>query len=90
MEVIPQMVENALKIGLDSIFPPPQTFEEKRARFSNNVLQDNQFELLFDSSVEENSLRDLMSKGDQSVLNFKELEKDQEEVYEDDGIMLED
>lgn len=26
MEVIPKMVENALKIGLDTIFPPPQSF----------------------------------------------------------------
>ena len=26
MDVIPKMVENALKIGLDTIFPPPQSF----------------------------------------------------------------
>jgi tubulin polyglutamylase TTLL1 len=26
MDVIPQMVENALKIALDSILPPPQIF----------------------------------------------------------------
>ena len=46
------MIENALKIGLDSIIPPPAVFQEKRAKFSNNILEDNKFELVFDSSLE--------------------------------------
>lgn len=39
LEIIPVMIENALKISLDSIIAPPANFQEKRAKFSNNVLE---------------------------------------------------
>jgi hypothetical protein len=38
MDIIPGMVENAIKIGVDSVFVPPYSFTEKRQRFSENVL----------------------------------------------------
>lgn len=43
LDVIPGMIENALRIGVDSVLPPPFSFTEKRARFSDNVLQENKF-----------------------------------------------
>jgi hypothetical protein len=52
MDVIPDMVENALKIGVDSILHPPYAFTEKRQRFNHNILDENKFELLYDSAVD--------------------------------------
>lgn len=52
VDIIPDMIENSLKIGVDSIMPPPYSFVEKRPRFSGNVLEENHFELLYDSMLE--------------------------------------
>ena len=71
------------------MLPPPHNFSEKRPRFNTNVLEDNKFELLYDSTLEEQELTQLLQQ-DGPKLNFKELEKDQEELYEDDGVELED
>lgn len=78
-----------IKIGVDSIFHPPYTFTEKRPRFSTNTVEENNFELLFDSTMDDLQLNQLL-EGKQVKLNFKELEKDQEEEFEDDGVELED
>lgn len=51
------------------------------------MLQENYFELLYDSGVEETGLRELMGMGgdrrkeEEGGLNFGDFEKDQEEVY---------
>ena len=86
LEIIPPMIENALKIGLDSIFPPPANFQEKRAKFSNNVIEDNKFELVFDSTLEDEELETLFTGKESIGLDCKELEKDIDEVFEDDGM----
>ena len=46
--------------------------------------------MLFDSTLEEKELEEIASSGGEMKLNFKELEKDEEEVYEDDGVELDD
>lgn len=73
MDVIPDMVENALKIGVDSVLTPPYSFTQKRPRFNSNILQENKFELLYDSSVEEEGLKRLFHGGEEVKLNFKQL-----------------
>jgi hypothetical protein len=52
-KVIPAMVENALKIGLDPLFPPPYNWPvNKKYQLGDNPLENNRFELIFDESVE--------------------------------------
>ena len=47
--VIPPMIENALRIGLDPLFPPPLNWSnQKKYLAPDNRLEYNRFELIFD------------------------------------------
>lgn len=72
MDVLPNLIENVVKVGVDSVFPPPYSFTEKRPRFSSNILEENKLELLYDSTVEEEELQKIWASGEVK-LNFKEL-----------------
>ena len=81
------MIENALKIGLDSLIPPPASFGEKRAKFNNNILEQNKFELVFDSGLEDEYCSRLSNES-QIRLDCKQLQKEVDEVYDDDGVQF--
>jgi tubulin polyglutamylase TTLL1 len=50
--VIPNMLENAFRVGLDPIFPPPQNFPNSKKHYiSENAMLHNNFELVFDELV---------------------------------------
>ena len=49
--LIPNMLENALKIGLDSVFIPPENFSSKKA-FIGDAAPENRFELVYDSNID--------------------------------------
>lgn len=46
------MVENALRIGLDPLFPPPANLVVKLNSFTDNAHETNRFELIFDELVD--------------------------------------
>ena len=50
-KLIPSMLENALKIGLDTIFLPPENFGTKKV-FLGDITPENRFELVFDSKID--------------------------------------
>ena len=64
--LIPTMLENAIKIGLDSIFLPPEGFSSKKA-FIGDACPENRFELFFDSKVD-GPVLDKMFKQRQNVI----------------------
>lgn len=45
--LIPQMLENAFRIALDPIFPPPPIYSAKKVPYEN-ILEQNKFEIIFD------------------------------------------
>ena len=50
-KVIPGMIENALRIALDPIFPCPTNWpNNKRHLTPDNILDYNKFEIIFDES----------------------------------------
>ena len=49
--LIPNMLENALKIALDSQFLPPEHFSSKKA-FIGDACPENRFELVYDSTID--------------------------------------
>ena len=86
--IVPAMIENILRISVDSLVGPPADFNEKRPRFTDNALSSNQFQMVYDSVLEEHELRGagtLCGK-----LNVAELDREQDEEFEDDGQALED
>lgn len=87
-EIIPPMIENAFRISVDPIFPCLSNFNEKRPKFNDNAFEQNHFELVFDSSIEEKTLKQIFEIEKEIELDCKELEKDTDEIFEDDGIEL--
>lgn len=49
--LIPNVIENALKIGLDAQFLPPEFFSTKKA-FIGDPCPENRYELVFDSIID--------------------------------------
>ena len=49
--LIPNVIENALKIGLDAQFMPPEFFSTKKA-FIGDPCPENRYELVFDSIID--------------------------------------
>jgi tubulin---tyrosine ligase len=49
--LIPNMLENALKIAVDPLFPPPENYSQKKA-FIGDTCPENRFELIFDHKLD--------------------------------------
>lgn len=71
---------------MDSLIPPPSELVEKKPKFSSNSLAENRFELVYNSACEEQEVQALFKGTDSLKVNYAELEKDQDELFDDDGI----
>jgi tubulin polyglutamylase TTLL1 len=68
--LIPYLIENTLRIGLDTVFPPPDNFGNNfKYNIPENSLHYNKYELIFDSDRDGPSLQALY----QSDLFFRSL-----------------
>ena len=59
--LIPTMVENALRLTIDPLFPPPENFSQKKC-IVNDICPDNKYELVFDEKVDGPYLNELMKE----------------------------
>lgn len=59
--LIPTMVENALRLVVDPLFPPPENWSQKKC-VVNDVCPENKFELIFDERVDGGYLMELMKE----------------------------
>ena len=70
--LIPNMLENAFKIGLDPIFLPPEHFSSKKA-FIGDACPENRFQLCFDDKVDGPVLEKLFKTQDNIICKYKTL-----------------
>jgi hypothetical protein len=56
--IIPNMVENAMKIAVDPLFPPPKDIP-KTKNLPLDVFESNKFTLIFNSSEDQDLLANL-------------------------------
>ena len=59
--LIPTMLENALKIGLDTVFLPPEQYVQKKA-FIGDACPENRFTLCYDEKIDGPSLDKLFAQ----------------------------
>lgn len=59
--LIPTMVENALRLSIDPLFPPPENWSQKKC-VVNDICPENKFELIFDEKIDGPTLTDLMKE----------------------------
>ena len=71
--LIPNMLENALKIALDPMFLPPENYSGKKA-FIGDAAPENRFDLVFDSKIDGPALEKLFQTKD-NIIGKLNLEK---------------
>lgn len=77
--IIPNMVENALKIAVDPLFPPPKDYPKTKT-VPGELFEGNKFSLIFNSSEEQEVLRSLTKDTNLSHI----IESDDEDENHDD------
>jgi len=81
--LIPTMIEHALKIAVDPIFPPPPVPPQKRHQIPD--AQDNHFELVFNEATDAAELKNLpIDDTINGIIEEDELEDEATEDEEDD------
>lgn len=68
--LIPGMVENALRIVVDPLFPPAENWSQKKC-VVNDVCPDNKFELIFDEKIDGPYLTELMKEKNNIISKIK-------------------
>ena len=76
--LIPNMLENALKIGMDSQFLPPEGFSSKKG-FIGDPCPENRFELVFDSKIDGPVLDSLFKAKADVIMELDEDDMSDEE-----------
>lgn len=69
LRIIPPMVENAFRIGIDPMFPPPNWPNSKKHLLPDNMLETNKFELIFDEEESGPYLRNVLNLNNQQNRN---------------------
>ncbi|CAK94059.1 unnamed protein product (macronuclear) [Paramecium tetraurelia] len=84
--IIPQMVENAMRLSIDTIIPPPDASVwppcKKHLIFYDNLLENNKFQLIFDEREDSEELIKLYG----GLLQHDEIDEmdEEEEEYQSD------
>ncbi len=71
--IIPSMIENAFKIAVDPLFPPPKEWPKKKP-VPNDLFENNKFSIIFDSAEEGRSLRQVLKPT--NLANVLEIEEE--------------
>lgn len=73
--IIPALLDNAFRIAVDPLFPPPD-FSMARKNVMHEILPLNKMELVFDERIQGKELRDL----------FKDVPKLSMRIQDDEGV----
>ena len=67
--LIPTMVENALRLSVDPLFPAPENWSQKKC-VVNDICPENKFELIFDDKVDGPYLTELMKEKNNIISKY--------------------
>ena len=82
--LIPNMVDNALRIALDPLFPAPEGFPNKKSvTIIHEICPENKFELVFDESIDGPPVTELMKSAGNVILELDEEDEEEEEDMEE-------
>ena len=82
--LIPNMVDNALRIAVDPLFPAPENFPSKKsATIIHEICPENKFELVFDESVDGPHVMELMKSAGNVIIELDEEDEAEEEELDE-------
>ena len=64
--LIPSMIENALRLVVDPLFPPPEHFSQRK-HVINELCPENKFELVFDERTDGPELQEIFREKDNVI-----------------------
>jgi len=71
--LIPSMLENAVRLAVDPIFPPPVSFSQRK-NVVNELCPENKFELVFDEKIDGPELTEIFRERDNVIIELEEDE----------------
>merc|ERR1719272_418530 len=71
--LIPAMLENALRLVVDPIFPPPDNFSQRK-QVVNELCPENKFELVFDERIDGPHLAEILREKENVIVEIDEEE----------------
>jgi hypothetical protein len=71
--LIPSMVENAIRLAVDPIFPPPVSFSQRK-NVVHELCPENKFELIFDERIDGPELTEIFRTKDNVIIELEEDE----------------
>ena len=80
--LIPNMVENALKIGVDPLFLPPEGFSQKKA-YIGDACPENRFTLVYDDKLDGPILDKLFQTKRDVIVEMDEEFSDDEDIHDE-------
>lgn len=82
--LIPNALDNALKLVIDPLFPPPEGFSNKKA-FVGECCPETRYSLIYDEAVDKPVLEELMRDKFKMIPELDEEDlSDEEEIPEED------
>ena len=67
------MVENAIRLAVDPIFPPPEHFSQRK-QVVNELCPENKFELIFDEKIDGPELIEIFREKENVIIEIDEEE----------------
>jgi len=71
--LIPAMLENALRLVVDPLFPPPDNFSQRK-QVVNELCPENKFELVFDERIDGPHLAEILREKENVIVEIDEEE----------------
>ncbi|KRX10767.1 hypothetical protein PPERSA_04934 [Pseudocohnilembus persalinus] len=84
-KIIPNLMDNVFKLTIDPLFPPPVFYKSNKLQ-SENILETNKFELIFDDDVEKNQLNQLFKDNNENQEKLIKMIKEEEEEEEEEEL----
>ncbi len=76
--IIPAMLDNAFRLSVDPLFPPPD-FNMAKKNTLHEILPVNKFQLVFDEAVEGLALREILKNAEEMHLQIDVNDEIEEE-----------
>ena len=87
-QLIPELLDQTLRIGLDTSFPPPDEWPCGRKIWTpDSLLEKNKFELIFDESMDGKEVEAILGEQVELNVNMGKVEE-QSEIFESEGRVI--
>lgn len=82
--LIPSMLENAIRLAVDPVFLPPESFSQRK-NIVHELCPENKFALIFDERVDGPELTEIFREKDNIIIEIDEEELSDADIDENNA-----